>query len=168
MPPVRSVIRPCLIFFFTIQTLKGYAVANPTMTPSDITPQKTNSSGSMARMSRPIIRKLIVGAMPAIMAFMLMNSGMKLLRTFSQYVPPIIFFMNRDWKMKRPNENPATYSTIRSIHIGRPMSAVTAAARMIPVASPATQWMVLPIPCFHSGDVNCSCSPGRGSLSAST
>ncbi|CKY19987.1 Uncharacterised protein [Mycobacterium tuberculosis] len=49
-----------------------------------MTPQKINSSGSMARMSRPIISKLIVGAMPAIMAFMLMNSGMKLLRTFSQ------------------------------------------------------------------------------------
>jgi hypothetical protein len=34
---------------------------------------------------------------------------------------------------------PATYSTIRSSHIGRPSAAVTAAARMMPVASPATQ-----------------------------
>ncbi len=29
-------------------------------------------------------------------------------------------------------------------------------------------WIVLPTPCFHSGDVNFSCSPGRGSLSART
>ncbi len=72
-----------MIFFFTIQTLKGYAVVKPTMTPSDITPQKTSSSGSIARMSRPIISRLIVGAMPAIIAFMLMNSGMKLFFTFS-------------------------------------------------------------------------------------
>ncbi len=46
--------------------------------------------------ARPIIRKLIVGAIPAIMKFMLMNSGMKLLSTFCQYVPPIIDFMNSD------------------------------------------------------------------------
>ncbi len=82
--PPRSVIKPCLTFFFTIQTLNGYAVAKPTITPTDITPQKASSSGSIARMSRPIIRKVMVGAMPAIIAFMLMNSGMKLLRTFSQ------------------------------------------------------------------------------------
>ena len=119
-------------------------------------------------MSRPIIRKLITGAMPAIMKFMLMNSGMKLLSTFSRYVPPIIDFMNSDWKMNNPQAKPVTYSTTRSSHIGRPSEAVMTAARMIPVASPATQWMVLPTPCFHSGEVNCSCSPGRGSLSAST
>ncbi len=35
-------------------------------------------------MSLPIIRKFMTGAMPAIMKFMLMNSGTKLLRTFSQ------------------------------------------------------------------------------------
>ena len=98
----------------------------------------------MARISRPIIRKLIVGAIPAIIAFMLMNSGMKLIFTFCQYEPPIIRFMNSDWKMKSPNENPARYSTIRSIHIGNPRKAVVAAARMMPVASPATQWIVLP------------------------
>ena len=54
------------------------------ITPSDITPQNISSVGSIARMSRPIIRKLMTGAIPAIMKFMLMNSGMKLLRTFSQ------------------------------------------------------------------------------------
>ena len=46
------------------------------MTPSDITPQKRSSVGSIARMSRPIIRKLMTGAMPAIMAFMETHSGM--------------------------------------------------------------------------------------------
>ncbi|MNY77523.1 hypothetical protein D3C86_2174550 [compost metagenome] len=50
----------------------------------------------MARMSRPIISSAIVGAMPAIIAFMLMNSGMKDFLTFSRYVPPIMFFMKRD------------------------------------------------------------------------
>ena len=76
--------------------------------------------------------------------------------------------MNSDWKMKRPKAKPARYSTIRSSHMGRPSAAVIAAARMMPVASPATQWMVEPTPCFQSGLVNSSCSPGRGSLSAST
>jgi hypothetical protein len=37
---------------------------------------------------------------------------------------------------------------------------VTAAARMMPVASPAAQWTVLPTPCFQSGAVKRSCSPG--------
>jgi len=81
----------------------------------------------------------MTGAMPAIMKFMLMNSGMKLFRTFCQYVPPIIDFMNSDWKMKSPKAKPAAYSTMRSIHIGRPSEAVMTAARMMPVASPATQ-----------------------------
>ncbi len=138
------------------------------MTPSDITPQNSNSPGSIARMSRPIIRKLMTGAMPAIMQFMLMSSGTKLRRTFSRYVPPIIDFMKSDWKMKSPNPKPVRYSTMRSAHIGRPSAAVITAARMIPVASPATQWIVDPTPCFHSGAMNFSCSPGRGSLSART
>jgi hypothetical protein len=56
--------------------------------------------------------------------------------------------------MNSPNANPAMYSTMRSTHIGRPNAAVIAAAAMIPVASPATQWMVDPMPCFHSGFVN--------------
>src|SRR3984893_8011471 len=46
----------------------------PAITPSDITPQNRSSVGSIARMSRPIIRKLMTGDMPAIMKFMLMNS----------------------------------------------------------------------------------------------
>jgi hypothetical protein len=54
------------------------------MTPRDITPQNKSSVGTIARMSRPIMRKLMTGAMPAIMKFMLMNSGRKLLRTFSR------------------------------------------------------------------------------------
>jgi len=37
--------------------------------------------------------------------------------------------------------------------MGRPNMAVMTAARMMPVASPATQWMVLPTPCFQSGAV---------------
>jgi hypothetical protein len=48
-------------------------------------------------------------------------------------------FINRDWKMKRPKLNPVAYSTIRSSHIGSPRVEVMAAARMMPVASPATQ-----------------------------
>ena len=66
------------------------------MTPSDMTPQKRSWLGSMARMSRLIIRKHMTGAMPAIMKFMLMSSGRNVLRTFSQYVPPIIDCMNND------------------------------------------------------------------------
>ena len=79
-----------------------------------------------------------------------------------------MFFMNRAWNTNNPNANPAAYSMIRSSHMGRPSDATTTAATMMPVASPATQWMVDPMPCFHSGRVNSSCSPGRGSLSAST
>lgn len=41
---------------------------------------------------RPIMRKLMSDPMPAIIAFMLMNSGRNVRRTFSQYVPPIMFF----------------------------------------------------------------------------
>jgi len=80
----RSVISPCFIFRDTIQTFTGYATAKPTATPSDITPQKTSSVGSIARMSRPIMSSAITGAMPAIIAFMLMNSGMNDFLTFSQ------------------------------------------------------------------------------------
>ena len=133
-----------------------------------MTPQNTSSVGSIARMSRPIIRKHITGAIAAIIRFMLMNSSRKLLRTFSGYVPPIMSFMNSDWKMKRPKANPARYSTMRSIHIGRPRLAVITAATMMPVASPATQWIVDPTPCRHNGLMKFSCSPGRGSLSAIT
>jgi hypothetical protein len=39
---------------------------------------------------------------------------------------------------------------------------------MIPVASPAQQWIVLPTACFHSGEMNFSCVPSRSSLSART
>jgi NADH-quinone oxidoreductase subunit I len=53
--------------------------------------------------------------------------------------PPIMRCIKRDWKMKRPKAKPAKYSTIRSCHIGRPRVAVTTAAKMTPVASPATQ-----------------------------
>ena len=56
----------------------------PAITPSDMTPQNRNSVGTIARMSRPIIRKLMTGAIPAIMKFMLMNSGRNDLRTFFQ------------------------------------------------------------------------------------
>ena len=84
VPAGRSVMRPCLMPCATIQALAGYATTKPTMTPSDTTPQKSSCSGSIARMSRPIISRLIVGAMPAIMKFMLMNSGRKLRRTFSR------------------------------------------------------------------------------------
>lgn len=64
--------------------------------------------------------------------------------------------MNRAWKMSRPKPNPTAYSTTRSIPIGKPTRAVTVAARMMPVASPATQWMVEPIACFHIGLTNSS------------
>jgi hypothetical protein len=47
----------------------------------NITPQNNSSRCSIARMSRPIIRKFIAGAMPAVMKFMLMNSGIKLFPT---------------------------------------------------------------------------------------
>lgn len=58
-----------------------------------------------------------------------------------------------------------TYSTIKSSYIGSPNAAVTAAAiMMMPVASPATQWIIEPIACFQSGLMNCSCVPGAGSL----
>ncbi len=40
------------------------------------------------------------------MRFMLMNSGRNERRTFSQYVPPIIYFINKAWKMDRTNANP--------------------------------------------------------------
>lgn len=40
------------------------------------------------RMSRPIISRLMVGAIPAIIAFMLMNSGMKPLRTLVRVAQP--------------------------------------------------------------------------------
>jgi hypothetical protein len=46
--------------------------------PIDIAPQNRRSVGSMVRMSRPIIRKLMTGAMLAIMKFIEMSSGTKL------------------------------------------------------------------------------------------
>lgn len=70
--------------------------------------------------------------------------------------------------MKSPKMKPNAYSAVKSSHIGSPSSPVTVAARMTPVASPATQWRVEPTVCFHNGLMNASCSPGCGSLSAMT
>jgi hypothetical protein len=63
------------------------------MTPIDITTQNNGSPGHIARMSRPIMRNTIAGAIPAIMQFIDNNSGTKLRRTFSVYDPPIMFRM---------------------------------------------------------------------------
>ena len=79
-----------------------------------------------------------------------------------------MFFMNSAWKTKSPHRKPQRYSTTRSSHMGSPSEAVTTAARMMPVESPAMQCTVEPMPCFHSGSTKRSCAPGRGSLSAST
>src|SRR3954469_17797654 len=56
--------------------------------------------------------------------------------------------MNSAWKTSKPNPKPAAYSTRRSHFIGNPSAAVMAAAKMMPVASPATQWIVEPTPLF--------------------
>jgi hypothetical protein len=77
-------------------------------------------------------------------------------------------FMNRAWNTNSPKAKPATYSTTRSTHMGRPSAAVITAAATMPVASPAMQCTVEPMPCFHSGRMKLSCSPGRGSLSVRT
>ena len=76
--------------------------------------------------------------------------------------------MKRAWKIRRPKAKPKTYSTMVSPHMGRPAAVVTTEAKMMPVASPATQWMVDPSDCFHSGATNSSCVPGLGSLQDST
>jgi hypothetical protein len=63
----------------------------------------------------------------------------------------IIKFMltNSRLEDEKAKAKPATYSTIRSTQIGRPSPAVMAAAKMIPVRSPAMQWIVEPSPCFQ-------------------
>src|SRR6266542_4351728 len=132
---------PCLRPLSTIQTLTGYATIRPTSTAADVAPQKASCVGSIARMSRPIINTTMVGNMPAIMNF-----------------------IDSDWKMNKPNPKPAAYSMTRSIPIGSPSSPVMVAATMIPVASPATQWIVEPRPCFQSGWMKRSWVPGNGSL----
>jgi hypothetical protein len=71
--------------------------------------------------------------------------------------------LNKAWKISSPKANPARYSTTTSSHIGRPNAEVMTAEAMMPVASPATQWIVEPSPCFQSGRTNCSCPPGAGS-----
>lgn len=119
-------------------------------------------------MSRPIIRKAIVGNIPAAIMFIDNHSGTNEARRARGYEPPSMSFMNSDWKMKSPNANPAMYSTMKSIHMGNPSAAVIAAAVMIPVASPAMQWTVEPTPCFQSGLTNSPWVPGAGSLSVST
>ena len=53
------------------------------MTPSDITIQNNGSPGHIARMSRPIIRNTMTGAIPPIMQFIEISSGRKLRATFS-------------------------------------------------------------------------------------
>ena len=109
------------------------------MIPIDMTNQKSGSPGHIARMSRPIMSTIITGAIPAIIMFIDTSSGMKLRRTFSVYDPPITARMKSAWKMRSPKRKPAMYSISRSAHIGSPSRAVMIAARMIPVASPATQ-----------------------------
>src|SRR6266498_2182314 len=144
---------PCLRPLSTIQTLTGYATIRPTST-----------AAAIARMSRPIINTTMVGNMPAIMKFIDSHSGTMECRTAARYEPPIMSFMNSDWKMNKPNPKPAAYSMTRSIPIGSPSSPVMVAATMIPVASPATQWIVEPRPCFQSGWMKRSWVPGNGSL----
>ena len=81
--PFRTVIRPCLSCRATSHTLTGYANANPTVIPSDMTNQKSGSPGHIARMSRPIMSTIMTGAIPAIIEFIETSSGIKLRRTFS-------------------------------------------------------------------------------------
>jgi hypothetical protein len=50
-------------------------LAKPKITPSDIIAQNGSSVGFMARMSRPIMSRLMVGAIAAIIALMLISSG---------------------------------------------------------------------------------------------
>ena len=54
----------------------------------------------------------MTAAIAVIIAFMLMSSGRNDRRTFWRYVPPMILRMNNAWKINRPNEKPATYSTM--------------------------------------------------------
>ena len=65
--------------------------------------------------------------------------------------------------MSKPNAKPAMYSTAASTPIGNPSRLVTAAATMMPVASPAMQWIAEPTDCFQSGAMTFSCAPGAGS-----
>lgn len=65
--------------------------------------------------------------------------------------------MNKAWKISRPKVKPSRYSHVKSIHIENPSAVVMAAAKMMPVTSPARQWMVEPSACFHSGLMNASC-----------
>lgn len=109
-----------------------------------------------------------MGNIAAIIMFIEINSGKNELRTAPTYDPPIMSFKNSDWKTSRPNAKPKAYSVTRSTHIGVPTAAVMTAAMMIPVASPATQWMVDPSACFHIGLTNSSCVPGAGSRQEST
>ena len=91
---VSCILSIITVFTLCAGTIGASAAAAPapyTVTVSGKTVKFEKNAGSYIKNSR-----LMVGAMPAIMAFILMNSGIKLLRTFSQYVPPIIFFMNND------------------------------------------------------------------------
>lgn len=65
--------------------------------------------------------------------------------------------------MNRPKAKPAAYSIQMSTPICRLKKLVITAATMMPVASPAAQWMVEPTACFHSGAIKASCVPDEGS-----
>lgn len=55
--------------------------------------------------------------------------------------------MNSALKISRPKAKPATYSITESMPIGTASAPVIAAAAMMPVASPARQWIVEPMAC---------------------
>lgn len=76
--------------------------------------------------------------------------------------------MKSAWKTRSPSEYPAAYSMTRSTGFVKPSAVVTAVARMIPPASPATQWIVEPTARFHCGAMNCSCAGTVGACPRGT
>ena len=138
LPNARTVPMPCFKFFATSHILTGYAITIPTSVASDIIPQKRSDVASMLAISR-LIRITITGIIPAITAFIESHSGKKDSFRAALYDPPTMPFINKAWKIKSPNAKPKVYSEIVSIHIGKPKDAVTTAATIIPVASPAMQ-----------------------------
>jgi Phage integrase family len=94
----------------------------------------------------PIMRKLMTGAVSAIIAFMLISPGTE---TPARALTHHAVHANAvaDAEVRDVFDDQST-------HMGWPRRPVMGPARMMRVASPATQWTVLPMPYFHSGAMN--------------
>jgi len=101
----------------------------PTITPTDITAQNRGSRGSIARMSRPIISRAIGREHAGGHHVHRQPFGDERAADGAGVRPPEHVLHEQRLEDEQAEGEPAAYSTMKSIHIGKPSSPVIAGRR---------------------------------------